>query len=152
MPQDHEHFMRLALEEAAKAGAEGNSAVGSVVVRDGAVVAGGRNLGATTQDPTAHAETVALREARAAQGHGDLSGCVLYTTFQPCPMCLGALMVSEISMLVMGAQPDPSVSRFADYTVEGLLELSKWGDRLTVVAGVLTQEGFDIRREWEARR
>ena len=151
MPQDHVYFMRLALEEAAKAGAEGNSAVGSVIVRGDSVVAGGRNLRITTNDPTAHAEIVALREARAALSEGDLSGCVLYTTFQPCPMCLGALMVSGISTLVMGAQPNSSESRFANYTVESLLELTKWGDRLKVVPGVLPQEGFDIRRKWETK-
>jgi len=78
MPLDHEHFMRLAIEEAARGGAEGNSAVGSVIVRDNAVVATGRNLVTSTYDPTAHAETVALREAGAALARPDLSGCFLH--------------------------------------------------------------------------
>ncbi len=63
MSTDHEGFMRVALEEAKKAKAEGNSAVGAVIVRDGEIVARGRNLVYTTYDVTAHAETVALREA-----------------------------------------------------------------------------------------
>ena len=71
MAANHEHFMRMAIEEAAKGVAEGNSAVGSVVVRDGNIVAVGRNLVTSTNDPTIHAETVALREAGAAQGHPD---------------------------------------------------------------------------------
>ncbi len=96
MPADHEHFMGLAIEEAAKGGAEGNSAVGSVIGRDGNIVAVGRNLVTSTNDPTAHAETVALREAGAAQGDPDMTGCILYTTFQPCPMCSGALIVSGL--------------------------------------------------------
>ena len=77
MPLDHEQFMRMAIEEAAKGGAEGNSAVGSVIVRDGNIVAVGRNLVTSTNDPTAHAETVALREAGAARGDPDMAGCTL---------------------------------------------------------------------------
>ena len=63
MPADHEHFMRLAIEEAAKGGAEGNSAVGSVIVRDGNIVAVGRNLVTSANDPTAHGEIVVIRQA-----------------------------------------------------------------------------------------
>ena len=111
MPLNHEAFMRLAIDEAARAGAEGNLAVGSVIVRDNSVVAAGRNLVSSTHDPTAHAETVALREAGAALGQPDLSGCTLYTSFQPCPMCCGALMVSGISTLVMAMTRDPRICR-----------------------------------------
>ncbi len=107
MPANHEYFMRLAIEEAAKGGAEGNSAVGSVIVRGGDIVAIGRNLVTSTNDPTAHAETVALREAGAAQGDPDMTGCTLYTTFQPCPLCSGALIVSGVATVVMGARPNP---------------------------------------------
>ncbi len=77
MPQDHEKFMRFAIEEAAKGGAEGNPAVGSVITRDGAVVARGRNLVTATHDPTAHAETVALREAGPSLGSDEMAGCTL---------------------------------------------------------------------------
>ena len=72
MPLDHEKYMRMAIEEAARGGAEGNLAVGSVVVRDDAVVAVGRNLVTSTNDPTAHAETVALREAADPVGAAEL--------------------------------------------------------------------------------
>ena len=151
MQQNHERFMRMALEEAAKAGAEGNMAVGSVIVRGDGVVAPGRNLVTTTVDPTAHAETVALREAAKAAGDVDLSGCVLYTTFEPCPMCCGAIMVSGIKTLVLGARHPTGQSRFRSYTVEKLIEMSGWGDRLQVVTGVLPQEGVQIRQEWDAK-
>lgn len=152
MPQDREHFMRMALEEADKGGAEGNVAVGSVIVRDGKLVAGGRNLVASTLDPTAHAETVALRQAGAALGKVDLSGCALYTTFEPCPMCCGAIMASDISTLVMGARHNPAESRWGGYRVEKLLELAGWAARIEVVTGILTEECLQVRREWEARR
>ena len=145
MTQEHERFMRVALEEAAKAGAEGNDAVGSVIVRDGSVVARGRNLVSTNLDPTAHAETVALREAGPALGVVDYSGCTLYTTFEPCAMCCGAIMTSRISTLVMGARPKPTEDRRTDYTVERLLELARWSDRIEVVTGILTRECAEVR-------
>ncbi len=151
MPQDHERFMRFAIEEAAKGGAEGNPAVGSVITRDGAVVAHGRNLVTATHDPTAHAETVALREAGPALGSDVLAGCTLYTTFEPCPMCCGALMASGISTLVMGARPEPSESRWRNYAVEKLLALAGWDQKLDVVTGVLVPECLEVRRHWEER-
>jgi tRNA(adenine34) deaminase len=80
MPGDHEQFMRMALEDAARGKAEGYVAVGSLIVQDGTVVARGRNLVTTTFDPTAHAETVALREAGRILQRVDFSGCVLDTT------------------------------------------------------------------------
>ena len=83
----HERLMQIAMEEARRGAAEGNVAVGSVVVHDDRIVARGRNLVVTESDPTAHAETVALRNAGAAVGHTDFSGFTLYTTFEPCPMC-----------------------------------------------------------------
>jgi tRNA(adenine34) deaminase len=150
MAQDHEKYMRVALEEGERGGAEGNTAVGSVVVRGDTVIALGRNLVSSTHDATAHAETVAIRNAGAAQGNPDLTGCTLYTTFEPCPMCCGAIMVSGIAKLVMGARHDPSVSKYGVYTVEKLVDMGKWGDRLHVVPElVLAQECVDIRRKWE---
>lgn len=155
MPQDHAHFMRLALAEAAKGGAEGNPAVGSVVVHAGAVVGRGRNVVNATRDPTDHAETLALRDAARALGRADLSGSTLYTTIESCPMCCGALFASGIATLVMGARlkPDEFVTqRFGAYSVEKLIELAGWGDRLSVVTGILSEECLQLRREWEARQ
>ena len=146
MPAKHEHFMHLALEEAARGKAEGNVAVGSVIVQGETVVARGRNLVTTTCDPTAHAETVALREAGTALERTDFSGCALYTTFEPCPMCCGAILVSGISTLVMGARPFPGEGRWGDYTVEWLIDLLGRRGAIEVVTGVLTQECTDIRQ------
>lgn len=150
MRGEHEHFMRLALEEAARGGAEGNIAVASLVVREGTMVGRGRNLEATTLDPTAHAETVAVRDASRALGCRDLAGHTLYTTFEPCPMCLGAIMASGIRTLVMGARLQPGVSRWGAYAVERLPELARWGDRLRVVTGILPDECLRVRR-WDGR-
>ncbi len=149
MPANHEYFMRRAIEEAAKGGAEGNSAVGSVIVRGSNIVAVGRNLVTSTNDPTAHAETVALREAGAAQGHPDMNGCTLYTTLQPCPMCSGALIVSGVATVVMGARPNPGEGRYAPYSMEQLFEQA--GSKIEIINGILAHECLDVRQEWDAK-
>jgi len=150
MPHDHEHFMHLALEEAARGKAEGNIAVGSIIVQDETVVARGRNLVRTTCDPTAHAETVALRAAGTALQRANFSGCTLYTTFEPCPMCCGAILESGITTLVLGARPAPGTGRWGDYTVERLIDLARRGGTIAVVTGILTSACSAIR-EGEGR-
>ena len=151
MPADHERFIRLAIDEADKGGAEGNSAVGSIIVENNTVIGVGRNLVGASNDPTAHAETVALRETAAALGRSDLSGCALYTTFQPCPMCSGAIMVSGISTVVMGARPNPGESQYGDFFVEKLFQESGWGSKIEIVSGILTEECWKIRLDWAAK-
>jgi tRNA(adenine34) deaminase len=146
MPGDHERFMRIALEEAARGKAEGNVAVGSVIVDGDTVVARGRNLVTSTFDVSAHAETVALREAGRALQRVDFSGCALYTTFEPCPMCCGAILASGITTLVMGGRPTPAERRWGEFTVERFIELAKRGDCIRIVTGILTQECADIRQ------
>ena len=143
---EHEQYMRMALEEAQKAADEGNVGVGSVIVQRGELIARGRNLVPTTHDPTAHAETVALREASAALETDDMAGATLYTTFEPCPMCCGALTNANIATLVMGGRPGPEQTRWGDYTLERLLEMCKWDDRIEVVTGVLIDECMNIRQ------
>ena len=144
--QEHETFMRFALEEAQYAADEGNVGVGSVIVMSDKLIARGRNLVPTTHDPTAHAETVALREASSVLGTDDMSGAVLYTTFEPCPMCCGALMNANIATLVMGGRPDAEQTRWAGYTLERLLEMCDWSCQMQVVTDVLVEECLNIRQ------
>jgi len=151
MPADHERFIRLAIDEADKGGAEGNSAVGSIIVENNTVIGVGRNLVGASNDPTAHAETVAIRQTAAALSRLDFSGCALYTTFQPCPMCSGAIMVSGISTVVMGARPNPGESQYGDFSVEKLFQESGWGSKIEVVSGILTEECWKIRLDWAAK-
>ena len=143
---DHEQFMRVALEEAQRAADEGNVGVGSVIVRDGEVVARGRNLVPTTNDPTAHAETVALRNASEILSTDNMAGHSLYTTFEPCPMCCGALMNANIGSVILGGRPDPDQTRWGGYTMERLLEMCGWSDRMEVVTGILVPECLSIRQ------
>ena len=143
---DHEHYMRIALEEAERGAAEGNVAVGSILVAPERVVARGRNLVTSTSDPTAHAETVALRHAGEQLGHTDFSNLTLYTTFEPCPMCCGAILASGVHTLVMGARHNLTQSNWGAYTVETLLALTKKEGQLTVITGILTRECADVRK------
>ena len=149
MSLNHEHFMKMALEEARSAEAEGSTPVGCVIVRDGEVVVRGHSQVATTHDPMAHSTISTLRKACVALGTPDLPGCTVYDTLTPCPMCCGALMVAKVSTLVLGGRQD---SLYSDCTVERLLELAQWGSRLTLVTGVFEEEGDTLVREWRARR
>ncbi len=95
--------MRLALEEARASGAAQEVPIGAVVVRDGAVIATGQNRNRRDNDPTAHAEIVALRAAAKALGTDRLTGCDLWVTLEPCAMCAGAIAHARIARLYYGA-------------------------------------------------
>jgi tRNA(Arg) A34 adenosine deaminase TadA len=96
---DDERFMRLAIEEARRA----DFPFGAVIVRAGKVIARGRNLGRTQRDPTAHGEMVAIRRALAAHGPAALRGATLYTSGEPCAMCMGAILWCHFGRLVYAA-------------------------------------------------
>ena len=151
MAQDYERFMRMALDEAEIGGGEGNNAVGTVITRGDEVIAKGRNVVNSTHDFTAHCEIDALRNAEKSLGHFDFSGMTLISTAEPCPLCCGAIMLCGISTVVMGQRSAPPRNRFGDYTIEKLIEMSKWGDRIEVVSGVMPQECADMRAKWEVR-
>jgi tRNA(adenine34) deaminase len=152
MTLDHERFMGIALELARKAAAEGNRPVGSLIV-DGAgnIVAQGGNRVYTDFDPTAHGEVLVIREAGRVMQTVDLTGCTLYSSLEPCPMCCWAIVQSNVSRLVLGgrhaALNNQDIGR---YTVETLLELT--GRSLELVTGVRSAECEDMRRAWNAER
>jgi tRNA(adenine34) deaminase len=98
--------MRRALDEARSAAADGEVPVGAVVTRGGEVIAAGRNRMRSDNDPTAHAEMVAMRAAAAALGVPRLDGCDLWVTLEPCAMCAGAMALARIGRLYFAA-PDP---------------------------------------------
>jgi len=102
-----ERWMREAILEAEMAAAEGELPVGCVIVKDGEIVARGRNNREQTGDPTGHAEIAAMRAAARALGGWRLTGCTLYVTLEPCPMCAGAISQARVERLVYGA-PDPA--------------------------------------------
>lgn len=135
--------MRLALEEAKRAGEEGEVPVGAVLVSGEQVVARGRNRPIAMSDPTAHAEIMALREAAAKAGNYRLPSCTLYVTVEPCAMCAGALLQARVGRLVFGAE-DPRAGAVSSlYT---LLEDKRLNHRVEVTSGVLLQECRELLR------
>jgi tRNA(adenine34) deaminase len=145
-----EDWMRLALEEAAAADALGEVPVGAVIVRGGEVVARGHNLTHTDQDPSAHAEVVAIRRAARATGHWRLLDCTLYVTLEPCAMCSGAIVLARIPRLVYAA-PDPKAGMCG--SLENLVQHPRLNHRVQVTPGVLAQEAGDLLRAFfRARR
>lgn len=130
--------MHLALDEARRAAQKGEVPVGCVIVsEEGNVLARGHNLRESTQDPTAHAEVVAIREASAALGSWRLTGAVLYVTLEPCPMCIGAIVLARIGRVVFGCR-DPKAGALGsvyEIGVDGRLN-----HRVEVTEGVLRDE------------
>ncbi len=142
-PED-ERFMREALALAAEAAAEGEVPVGAVIVRDGAVIATGRNRRERDKNALAHAEIEAIHGACAALGGWRLSGCTLYVTLEPCPMCAGAILNARVERLVYGA-PDPKAGSCGSLT--DLFALP-YNHHPVTVRGVLEQECGAVLREF----
>jgi tRNA(adenine34) deaminase len=136
--------MDRALALAAAAGERGDVPVGAVVTdASGAIVAEGHNLREVTGDPTAHAEVVALREAAAALGSWNLSGCTLVVTLEPCLMCAGALLQARVSRLVFGAWDEKAGAAGSVYDV---VRDRRLPSRAEVVAGVREEEASALLR------
>jgi tRNA(adenine34) deaminase len=141
--------MRLAIEEARRAGAGGDIPVGAVVVSDGVIVGAAGNRREATGDPTAHAEILAVRQAAATLGTWRLSDATVYATLEPCPMCAGALVAARVRRLVFGAA-DPKAG--ACGSLYNLCADPRLNHELTVVAGVGEAECAALLRDWFAAR
>jgi tRNA(adenine34) deaminase len=142
-------MMARALELAAEARNLGEVPVGAVVVRSGRIIAQAFNLRETLQDPTAHAERLALTWAGQALGSWRLDGCVLYVTLEPCAMCAGAVVLSRIVRLVYGAT-DPKAG-----ACESLYRLAsdpRLNHRPEITAGVLAEDCGEILKEFFQER
>ena len=130
-------FMRAALDRAREAQQQGEVPVGAVLVRDGQIVASAANRNITTNDPSGHAEILALREAGQVLGNHRLTGCSLFVTIEPCAMCAGALVHARLERLVYGAS-DPKAG--AVQSVMQVLNHPALNHRMEVTAGVLAEE------------
>ena len=148
MKPDHNHYMERAMVLAQQSIDDGNRPAGCVIVRDGRVLGEGRNLVYTTFDPSAHGEMVAIRKVALDLKTVDLSGCTLYTSMEPCPMCCWAIIDAKISTLVLGGR-HAGLGRkdIGTYSVEALVAMT--GRPLEIITGVKAKECEDLRRTWK---
>jgi tRNA(adenine34) deaminase len=147
---EHEALMRLAIREAQRGLQEGEVPIGALVVLDGRVVARAHNKPLQLADPTAHAEVLALRRAARKLGNYRLTGCSLYVTIEPCPMCAGAIVLARIRELVFGAH-DPKAG--ACGSVLDIAAHPKLNHNVRVLGGVLAGDSALLMTEFfRARR
>ena len=140
-------FMQLALEEAFKALEHGDVPIGAVAVRDGVVIGRGHNCRERDQDPTAHAEMIALREAAHVVGHWRLEGVTLYCTLEPCAMCAGAMVLARLPRLVYGTI-DPKAG--AGGSIMDILRHPHLNHHVEVESGLLADESAEHIRAFFA--
>jgi tRNA(adenine34) deaminase len=137
----HQDWMRLALRQSQIAFEQGEVPIGAVIVYYGQVIAQAHNEREQKNDPTAHAEILAIQRAAKALGSWRLTDATLYVTLEPCPMCAGAIMQSRLKQLVYGAM---DLKGGATGSVMNVLDYTLWNHRVDVVAGVLEDECSDI--------
>ena len=147
-PRD-EYFMRLALREAERATAHEDVPIGAVIVRDGEVVAATHNERELRQDPTAHAEMIALREAARLAGTWRILDAALYVSLEPCAMCAGAIVLARIARVVYGAR-DPKSG--ACGSVLNVLAEPRLNHRPELAAGLMAQESAELLGAFFASR
>lgn len=133
--------MELALEQARQAAALGEVPIGAVLVRDNQIVARAHNFRETWQDPTAHAEIVAIREAATQSGSWRLTGATLFVTLEPCAMCIGAIILARIPRLVFGAL-DPKAG--ACGSILNVPTERRLNHQVEVIGGVFEQESQEL--------
>jgi tRNA(adenine34) deaminase len=141
--------MEVALAEAAAAGAAGEVPIGAAVVLDGQIVARAGNRRERDQDPTAHAELLALRAAAALTGSWRLDGATLAVTLEPCPMCAGALVAARVARVVFGAA---NTDNGACGTLYNLCVDPRLNHEVEVVHGVRAEEATALLATFFAER
>lgn len=138
---DDRRFMQAALDEALQAKARGEVPIGAVIVLNGEIIGRGHNLRETGEDPTAHAEMQAIRQAAAAIGHWRLLETTLYVTLEPCVMCMGAIILARIPRLVFACR-DPRAG--ASGSIYDFSQDERFNHRVAVSEGVLGEECSEL--------
>lgn len=144
-PDQDQLFMTAALSEAQQAARHGEVPIGCVVTHNNRIIGRGHNRCEALQDPTAHAEIIAITAASEALGSWRLENCTLYATIEPCPMCLGACLNARVPRVVYGA-PEPKAG--ACGSVVDLSQLPAFNHRLSVTGGVLKDQSADLMRSF----
>jgi len=135
--KEDERFMRFAIEQAKIAEENGDVPIGAVIVYKNQIIAKAYNQRQQLNDPTAHAEIIALTQAAAFVQNWRLNGCAMYVTLEPCPMCAGALVLARLDRLVYGCD-DPKSG--ACGSIYNIVADERLNHRLQVTAGVLAKE------------
>jgi tRNA(adenine34) deaminase len=148
-PGEDAAWMEQALEQARLGAAANEVPVGALVIKDGEILGRGHNRNLLENDPTAHAEIVALRQAAARLGNHRLAGCVMVATIEPCAMCAGALVHARIARLVYGAD-DPKAG--AAGSVLQVINHPRLNHRMEVTAGVLADRCSEILQDFFRRK
>ncbi len=138
-------FMKEALLEAGLAFDKGEVPIGCVIVSQGKIIGRGHNLRESANDPTAHAEIIALREAARTLGHWRVTPALCYVTVEPCPMCAGALVNSRVDKLVYGCK-DPKAG--ACGTLYEIPTDGRLNHRMEVISGVMEIEGRELLQKF----
>lgn len=146
---EFEAYMEQALAEAKEALALNEVPIGAVVVREGQVLGRGHNLKETKNDPTAHAEIIALREAGEKAQSWRLEGADLYVTVEPCPMCMGAMLQARVRRVIFGVF-DPKFG--AAGSVVDLSANSRFNHRIEVIDGILEEECRQLMQDFFQQR
>lgn len=139
-----EEFMTVALSEATVGAAMGEVPVGAVIVKDGEIIASAHNLRENGGGASAHAEMLAINDACERLGSWRLSGCELYVTLEPCPMCAGAIINSRLDRVVFGAK-DPRMGALGS-----VIDLNNYplGHKVELRDGVLAEESLELLRDF----
>lgn len=146
----HRQWMNHALQLAQSAGDAGDIPVGAVIINsNGELIAEGENRKERDQDPTAHAEIVALRAASSSLQTWRLHECILYVTLEPCPMCAGAIVHSRVGLVVYGVD---DAKTGALRTVLNIPDSAASNHRLSVIGGILESDCRNILQTWFANR
>jgi tRNA(adenine34) deaminase len=144
-----EQFMQLAVEQAGIAQENGDVPIGAVIVHNGQIIGKAYNQREQLQDPTAHAEIIALTQAAAALESWRLEGCTMYVTLEPCTMCAGALVLARIDRLVYGCD-DPKAG--AVKSLYNIVTDSRLNHRIEVISGVLAEQCSDLLEQFFQKR
>ncbi len=148
----HEEGMRTAIAKAREGIAAGQTPFGACILRHGEVIACEHNQVWSTTDSTAHAEVVALRAACRKLGTIDLSGCTIYATCEPCPMCFAACHWAKVSHIVFGSSiADAQAAGFSELTISNEDMKHLGGSPITVTGGVLREEAIALFELWKSQ-
>jgi len=146
---DHQRFMSAAMKEAEEAYKRNEVPVGAVVVKNETIIARAHNQTEMLQDPTAHAEIIAIGAAANNLGNWRLKGCTLYVTLEPCPMCAGAIVLSRLDRLVFSSF-DPKMG--ACSTIYNIVQDERLNHRVETISGILEEDSRILLREFFAKK